>query len=214
MGLVKYIDLEDKKLIDNQHNFIMQLIGKKYNDLSYSCVGCVVDVITQCLVEERFMISVDMIKDKTNECDKSTVRTARMLSILRDIDRLKDPLHEINLTSLTCRTDYYEDILKLFRHRQAPEAMQELVLEYMFPESYRGNEDKIAQISHEIFDYIRYATTRSILIETEDDISKEEWAASVSNDPRDYLTKKRALSQLKILENKKQLINFDNSQSL
>ena len=204
MALVKYIDLEDNKLIDDQQHFVLQLINLRYNDLSYSCLNSIVNDITGCIYKERYNININIAEEHIARNERKFEEKKRLLSSLNQMELMKNPTIPVNIGGKTMSNIYYENLLVLFGHNELPITIQKLAKIYGFPLNYRhGNEGKITHITCSIFDIIKHATTRSLLLETEEDISKEEWTASASSDPKDKFTKKRAIEKLNILQARK-----------
>ena len=222
MGFVKYVDLVNNHLMENQFEFIKQLHDcKDYKGLSYSCLRAVVHVITECIEYERYKIHFELMKKKVNLKQRIEDGNSQMLLALDEMKSLKlHPDHQIDVATLVDRNFYYKGLLNLFGHlmspishgrNKSPNPVDDLVSQYFFPDSYRNNEEKIYQVTKSIFDIIERGTRRSMLFETEADISKEEWAASTSTDLGDSMKKEVALKKIQILEERKRLAQSSNS---
>ena len=150
-----------------------------------------VDVIFECIENERWHIHLDMMDENVRE--KKIIMEGNK-RILLAFDRLMngDSLSAADVAKLSKRTFYYKDLLHLFGNTNTPYTREELISEYMFPNSYLGHEDEIIKKGKEIFYLIKEATIRSMSPKTNDDIRKEEWTATTSNDPGDSLTKKNS----------------------
>ena len=212
MVFVKYVDLVSDNLIDNRHHFVKQLMREKYEDLSFSCLSAIARVIAECFDNERWQIHLDLMKETASE-KRIVEGKKRMLKAFKHMELLKDREYPAKVAQLAKRTPFYEDLLHLFGNIHSPRPENELVTEFMFPESYRGNENKAHQVAKEIFDLIRDATLRSMSPKTEGDISKEEWAATTSNDRGLSLRKKIALKKLEMVQEYKELQKRSNNES-
>jgi hypothetical protein len=98
-----------------------------------------------------------------------------LLKALHDIESIKNPTASLELNKAIARSPYYKYLLALFRHPQAPLTFKEVLKECNFRIPWFGSiDDEVYVIAGEVFDNIVSATKRSLLLQSEDDLCKEE----------------------------------------
>ena len=71
-----------------------------------------------------------------------------MLSLLDQIECLKNPAHKLNIEYLSMNNSFYEKLLILFGYNQFYKTIKDFAIYYEFPEKYRcGNEERITHIA-------------------------------------------------------------------
>jgi len=211
MTLVKYIDLVFGQLINNQETFILQLEKQlKYKDLKYQSLYTIVKIIVECIYGEAHRIDFELADENVksleagedilfNEKERAIEETKRIISRLHEMESLiNDPATPIDLQDLESRSIFYESFLALFKHNQSIISTIDFAEEYSLPAEVVADDGiKLAAIAKEIFANIKQATSRSLIPQSMQDISKEEWVNSVSGSK---YAKARALEKIKTVQ--------------
>lgn len=211
MGLVKYKDLKDNLLTDNRWIFASQIAAKEetkcQDGLDYYLALDVVESITKCIEEESAKIRHEIVRESVIKLnaglriteDEEKEHDKRLLSALDKMKEMQSLDYEVDFPMLKSRSGWYEALLYLFGRTNISEDIAHFIYIEDFPDYYKENNmEKLSNLTKEIFDNIKEATSRSIRLDSLEDITKEEREAAVSIDPSDKWAKINSLKRQQI----------------
>jgi hypothetical protein len=168
MQSIKYRNKKSKELTHDRDFFTLQMRGEYPTVNNYQVDG-IIEIISECIIEEERAIKRDIAHEnlynyKNNiphiisEAEEKIIAKKKLLLSLEDMEKMKNPDHEIDTEVLEKRSDYYIPLLYFFNHSKAPEEISFYTDMELYNKEYQNDRNKLREFVVNIFDSIKEST--------------------------------------------------------